>query len=440
MPKNKNSGFKSINEKQSYVKFSIIETVSYGLLIGSAVGLVFYLFHSEPVSYTIYLISEDHWGEYFTSISYGLSSVLLIALLFKPARRAQKVVWAIIGSAAFIIGAEEINWGQNIFNISTPAALSEVNVQNQINFHNLYSFHYLSYHAIAAYMVLGWSIFSVAVSLWFPRLKNSVQTLGLPLIPIQIVLIFLTVPYFFLVSPVPKSDEIGELFLSIAVLVWASDMFVQYSCIKSIRGIWTVISIFGILLFTAALSAGMTYRFPSSPGWRLNVMALRGYPSFGMYDQAESIYEYIYTHPEYLTPETRINHARMLLELGNKNKAFKILTKAVEHFETNDPTEKQSSSGLKNFGIVLRLLGHSVQADDKFNQAIQVDEQKIESISNQEDKAELLWSIAKTLEARGDISAAIDKAHQASSMTDSVQFHNRIVRWIEELTERHNSL
>ena len=107
--------------KHNNVSLNAIETISYGLLIGAAVALVFYLFHSQPVSYTIFLITEGQWGEYFTSISFGLSSMLLIALLFKPARRSQKVVWAMIGLTAFFIGAEEISLGQGILHIPKPS-------------------------------------------------------------------------------------------------------------------------------------------------------------------------------------------------------------------------------------------------------------------------------------------------------------------------------
>ena len=346
------------------------------------------------------------------------------------------MVWAIIGLTAFFIGAEEISWGQTILHIRTPSIFSNVNAQNEINFHNIKYIQSLDYHSLMAYTVLGWSFLSIALSFWFPRLKNRVQTLGLPLIPIRIVSIFLTVPYFFLVHPVVKWDEIGELFLSIAVLVWATDMYFQYGRIKHTRGLWAVSSVFGILLGVAILSAGMAYRFPPSDlGWRLNNTAILDYPSFGMYDQAESIYEYIYSHPEYNELETRLNHARMLLKLGNKNKAFDILTEAVNTFEKSYPPEKQLSRYLRAYGLVLRLLEQSNSADAKFNQAIKVDEQQLVSVSDQNSKAKLLWSIAQTLEARGDISAAIGMAQQAKSKADSAKLHAQLDMWIRTLTE-----
>ena len=412
--------------------FNVIETIFYGLLVGTAVGLVFYLFHFDPVGYTKCLITEDQWGEYLTSISYGLSSLLLIILLFKPAKRSQKIVWAMIGLVAFFIGAEEISWGQRILHWHIPLVISDVNMQNEINFHNLKDMQFLNNHELAAYIVLGWSIFSVATSLWFPTLRKKVQTLGLPLIPARIVLTFITVPYFFLVSPVIKSDEIGEIFLSIAVLIWVSDMFFRYGLIKRIRGIRAVIFNIGILLFVAVLSSGMAYRFPGDPGWRLNLTALRDYPAFGMYDQAERIYEYIYAHPEYLKPETRLNHARMLLELNKKNKAFYILTEDVNKFDTSDPPKEQLSSYLRRIGIELRLLKQFDRANAEFKQAIEIDKRQLESVSNQNAKAQILWSIAKTLKALGDTSAAIDTAQQARFKATSAQLQEELDIWIKK--------
>jgi hypothetical protein len=431
-----NSESKSLKEKLNTANSNFIETISYSLLIATLVALVFYLHHFDPVHYATFLITEARWGEYLTSINFGLASMLLIALVFKPARRAQKVMWAIIGLTAFFIGAEEVAWGQKIFRITTPSFLYNVNLQHEITLHNLKYMQGIHYHRLVAYAMIGWSIFSAAITIWFPRLENRILALGLPLIPIKFILIFLTAPYFFIEFPVSKSDEIGELFLSIAVVVWAFDMFIRYGLIRHIRGLRAVISNIGVLLFAAVLSAAMTYMFPGNPGFRLNITASRDYPHYGMHDQAESIYEYIYSHPEYMRPETRHNHARMLLKLGDKEKALYILTEGVSEFEKSAPPEKQLSSYLRSLGKAFILLEQSEHADAKFNQAIKVDEQHLESASSQNAKAKLLWSIAKTLKARGDIEAAIDKAQQARTTAKSARLHSYIDEWIKSLSEK----
>ncbi|MFC1864154.1 hypothetical protein ACFL1Z_09420 [Thermodesulfobacteriota bacterium] len=40
-----------------------------------------------------------------------------------------------------VVAFEEISWGQRIFNIRTPDAIKTLNIQNEINFHNLVFFH-----------------------------------------------------------------------------------------------------------------------------------------------------------------------------------------------------------------------------------------------------------------------------------------------------------
>ena len=413
-----------------------VETISYGLLIGViALGLVFYLCHSNPVNYTIFLISEDLMGRIFHVDKLCAIERAVNRIIIKAGSAFSKIMWAMMGLAAFFIGAEEVSWGQRIFNFSTPFIGSEVNLQGEFNFHNLKYVNEIDYHDFAAYVILAWSFFSVAVSFWFTRLKNIIHNFGLPLIPNRLVLVFLTIPYLFVFYPVVKSDEIGEFFLSVAVVIWTSDLFMKYFFIKRIRGLRAVISVCGILFLVAVLSAGMTYRFPGDLDWRLNIAASRDYPSFGMYDQAESIYGYIYSHPKYLEPETRINHARMLLGLNNKNKAFNILSVAVEEFETKYPSQKQLSRNLRSFGTVLTLLEQYDRAADKFKQAIKVDEQQIQSTLDENIKVKLLWSIAKTLAARGDISAAVDKAQQASSESNSSKMHQQINEWIKDLKE-----
>lgn len=437
-PCSESSEAKYIKGKPNIKRSHIIEIIYYGLLIFSTVLVVMYLFYFDPVRYLIFLIVEDGWGEYVTAINFFLTSMLFAVLLIRPALFRQKIIWAIICLAAFVIGAEEISWGQRILHISTPSILNQANVQNEFNFHNLKTIHTFAYHAFAAYIVLSWSIFSIAVSLLFPHLKNRIQSFGLPLIPLNLVLVFLTVPYLFLVRPVVKSDEVGELFLSLAVVILASHFFFQYICIKRIRKIWIATSVMGILLFSATLSSGMTYMFPGDLGWRLNMTASRDYPNRGMYEQAESVYEYIYSNPKYITSETMIDHARMHLKLGDKNKAFSILTEALNNFETSEPPRMINSRYLRRFGIVLQLLGKSDRAEEKFIKAIKIDEKQIESEADQNAKANLLWSIAQTLEARGDMLAAIETAKQARSQATSEQLRRKVGQWIERLNSQQN--
>jgi hypothetical protein len=48
------------------------------------------------------------------------------------------LVYAAFAVGAFFVAGEEISWGQRIFGIATPEAVSEVNIQHELTLHNTY--------------------------------------------------------------------------------------------------------------------------------------------------------------------------------------------------------------------------------------------------------------------------------------------------------------
>ena len=83
------------------------------------------------------VISEDHIVEYATAILYLLSSGLFF-LLF---RRSRKIMLMIFGLVLLIFCLEELSYGQRIFGYDTPAFMSRINVQDEMNIHNTKFFH-----------------------------------------------------------------------------------------------------------------------------------------------------------------------------------------------------------------------------------------------------------------------------------------------------------
>ena len=51
------------------------------------------------------------------------------------------IFFLLLGCAFLFAFLEEISWGQRIFNFSTPQFLQGINQQNELNLHNLESFH-----------------------------------------------------------------------------------------------------------------------------------------------------------------------------------------------------------------------------------------------------------------------------------------------------------
>lgn len=287
-------------------------------------AMVYYLFYYDPVNY-VRMIAEDQWGEYGTSVNYAITGILLLFLSFRAKKSSQRVIYILIGILAILIAGEEISWGQRI--ISLPSSFSfikENNLQGEVTLHNLKIVATVNskLHSIAAYLILIWSFISIILSLWMQSLKEKVLDIGLPILPLRLLPMFLLVVYFFLFYPTAKSDEVGELFLSIAVILWAIDLFIgnyrdkqpdKLAFIKGSAGAFLVVAFVVTCLVYIPRSSNM--------GWRLNITASRDYPSFKMYDQAQVLYEYIYKHPKYIRPYTKKKHAAMLLEAEEQAEA-----------------------------------------------------------------------------------------------------------------------
>jgi len=411
------------------------ETVVYTLLAITAAGIIFYLCHFAPVTYTM-LIAEDHWGEYGTFVSYSIAGALLLALSLRRGPYLRRASLMMIGLVALFIAGEEISWGQRIFKLSTSEFLLQYNYQGEINLHNTKAFKDLRLYIATVYMVLTWSVFSIVVSIWIPRLKENFKAIGIPLIPIKLIPMFLLVPFFFFNRQLPKSLEIFELSLGIAVAMWAFDLFLDHGWIKPPRVLNVVCSMLGMLVLVTIISATFTYMQSGSLKWHLNMMASRDYPNFDMYDQSQLIYDYIYTHPNLIRSDTRINHGRMLLELGKQSEAFAVLSEAVKALEAKNPQKAKLSDHLRQLGIIFKLLGQNDRADVEFKKAIEIDRHQLELVSEQEEKSKLLWSISKTMEAGGDVDSAIENAKKAKAMAVSARLSYKLEKWINTLEKK----
>ncbi len=110
-------------------------------------------------------LAEDGPIEYSTSIFYFLSSVIsiVVAINFLKVKKKNLVLlYILLSSGLFFLGAEEISWGQRILLVDTPEFFAD-NLQNEITFHN---FPKLRYLVIIGYFLVGligsfsWIIFS----------------------------------------------------------------------------------------------------------------------------------------------------------------------------------------------------------------------------------------------------------------------------------------
>ena len=103
----------------------------------------------------IYLSSEDNFFEYLTFILILLSALNVFRTIFLKKRKnissKKKLILILLLLLLLFWGIEEISWGQRIFNISWEA-VSNINTQSEINFHNLRIF---QPHVHKGYYIIG---------------------------------------------------------------------------------------------------------------------------------------------------------------------------------------------------------------------------------------------------------------------------------------------
>jgi tetratricopeptide (TPR) repeat protein len=242
-------------------------------------------------------------------------------------------------------------------------------------------------------------------------------------------------PYFFIFHPLAKNGELGEMFLGITVLVWAVDLSTLSIERKQFSGFTSVLTGTGILLLAGIIAAGLTYKHSTRVTERLNVMASRDYFKREMYEQAQTIYTYIYQHPQYLMKSTRINHAKMLLATGEEAEATQILIETAMDLKAKVLQKGSNKIRFRRLGIIYLMLAESKLANNYFDKSIEVDQRKLALNPTLDEKAKLLFSISQTMEARGDIISAINSIEQANKYVQSAALRFRMEQRLKELVK-----
>lgn len=88
----------------------------------------------------VWLLREDHPIEWLQFAMCMIASVLAGMTAINFARRGRWILaatFAVFCLGAFVLGAEEISWGQRAFAIATPSDIAAENDQEELNLHNL---------------------------------------------------------------------------------------------------------------------------------------------------------------------------------------------------------------------------------------------------------------------------------------------------------------
>ena len=183
-------------------------------IITSIIGIiitysVFFLFDNE----TIRVISgEDGLFEIMTAIFFFMASILFFYLYFKDnignnfyILKTKKNIFFLLLGILFLFGAgEEISWGQRIFDIQTPQSLKGINIQHELNIHNIAIFHGdmengRAKTGLAKLITIGglfrifWFTYCFLISLMNKTSSNIskiLKTINLPIVPMWMGILF----------------------------------------------------------------------------------------------------------------------------------------------------------------------------------------------------------------------------------------------------------
>ena len=158
------------------------------------------------LSYSVYLIfgddtviklgKEDGVFEYLTAIFFLVASIFFIKIFI-----SNRNGWFLLLALVLFIGCgEEISWGQRIFNVLTPDFMERVNVQKEINIHNLKILNarnntgIAKLHSIVFLYKLFWLTYGVLLPIAVFHIRSIfsiTEKVRLPIPPVPIGIFFL---------------------------------------------------------------------------------------------------------------------------------------------------------------------------------------------------------------------------------------------------------
>ncbi len=213
----------------------IILTLS--VLILAVLGVVLH-FINQPLLER--LCQEDGVVESLTALFYLAACA---SFLLANRRYAWRNIWLWGFALLFLVAAgEEISWGQRALGFSTPAALAEINVQQEMTLHNIKWIHG-NIRALALVVIFGICYVIPISNRVHPVTRRQFERSGMPIFPIwaigivTVAVMLMAVPRLMFGTIIFEVDELGEVILSLAFLVFGVNVFRAISSSDSHRSL-----------------------------------------------------------------------------------------------------------------------------------------------------------------------------------------------------------
>lgn len=187
-------------------KSILLTGLSIAALIFFSYGILFVL----DVETSLVWGLEDGPVEWTGAIALAVAGVVFARIATLGSQRMRSRIWLGMLAALLLFGAgEEISWGQRVFGFETPEVIEDVNVQAETNIHNLVLFdgrdkegvkktgiaRWLTASRLFSLFWLGFCLLVPAAYHFSDRLRNLLETLGIPIVNIGLGIFF---PVFYL--------------------------------------------------------------------------------------------------------------------------------------------------------------------------------------------------------------------------------------------------
>lgn len=141
------------------------------------------------LSFALDLIEEDAILENISVGFYLVALGMTLALIARAkGRTLLRVHLGVLALLFLFVAGEEISWGQRIFGIETPEAIGALNVQNEMNFHNMWSTSVAQYAGLLVCAAL--LCFLPLLHRFHARSRRLLDAISFPVAPARIAMLW----------------------------------------------------------------------------------------------------------------------------------------------------------------------------------------------------------------------------------------------------------
>jgi hypothetical protein len=185
----------------------------------------------------IALAAEDGFVENITALLFAISGIVFLWCAYTEHLNNKRKSYAVYFFAAWgilliVFAGEEISWGQRILGFSTPARLNEINLQSEVNVHNIV---YIDKTFGGAPRFLSMMMLSTGlllpVAYQFGLVRSIVDRIGFPVPSVSCSILFVGAYLYgvYFATAIPRFDpdlqfeflEVREMILSMATTCFA---------------------------------------------------------------------------------------------------------------------------------------------------------------------------------------------------------------------------